>query len=117
MRRCKAEIWDNGKKIPVDGLFHRWAQQFEDCGDAGIGNFTVALVELDDGRIVEAAPDTVMFLDVDRGAQSSDELKDAAAPLLEFLHKYYDPHAYAVVTESRVEVVRSENGAPLPVLD
>ena len=63
MRRCKAEMRENGKAIPVEGLFHQWANQYEDCGDAGIANYTVALIELDDGRIVEAIPDTVVFLD------------------------------------------------------
>lgn len=66
---------------------------------------------------LEAAPDTVVFQDVNAEKPIFNELKDAAAPLLEYLHKYHDPHAYAVVTEGRVEVVRSEIGAPLPVLD
>lgn len=61
MRKCRATIWENREPVPVEGLFHGWAQQFEDCGDAGIGNYTVALIELADGRIVEAAPDTVVF--------------------------------------------------------
>ncbi len=63
MRKCKATIWVDRKQVPVKGLFHQWAQQYEDCGDAGIGNYTVALIELDDGRVVEADPDTVQFLD------------------------------------------------------
>lgn len=61
MRECKAAVWSEGKKVPVKGLFHQWAQQYEDCGDAGIANYTVGLVELDDGRIVEVIPDTVVF--------------------------------------------------------
>ena len=61
MRRCKAAVWESGKKVPVEGLFHQWAQQYEDCGDAGIANYTVGLIELDDGRIVEVVPDTVVF--------------------------------------------------------
>lgn len=63
MRRCKATIWEDRKQVPVEGLFHQWAQQYEDGGEAGIGNYTTAIIELDDGRIVEAAPDTVVFLD------------------------------------------------------
>ena len=63
MRKCKAMIFENREQVPVEGLFHRWAQQYEDCGDAGIGNYTVAIIELDDGRVVEANPDTVVFLD------------------------------------------------------
>jgi len=63
MRRCKAVMWDVGNQIPVEGLFHQWGNQYEDCGDAGVANYTVALIELDDGRIVEGIPDTVVFLD------------------------------------------------------
>lgn len=63
MRRCKGAFWNNGKKIPVMGWFHQWAAQFEDCGDAGVGNYTVAIVEQDDGIIVECSPNTVVFLD------------------------------------------------------
>lgn len=61
VRKCKAMIWVDRKQVPVEGLFHRWGQQYEDCGDAGIGNYTTAIIELDDGRVVEAAPDTVVF--------------------------------------------------------
>lgn len=61
MRKCRAVIWVEKKQVPVEGFFHQWASQFEDCGDAGIGNYTVAIIELEDGRIVEAAPDTVVF--------------------------------------------------------
>ena len=69
MRKCKATIWENKEKVPVEGLFHQWAQQFEDCGGAGVGNYTVALIELEDGRIVEANPDTVVFLDREPGVE------------------------------------------------
>lgn len=66
MRRCKATIWVDREPVPVEGLFHQFANQYEDCGDAGVANYTVAIVELDDGRIVEAAPDTVVFLATER---------------------------------------------------
>lgn len=46
-----------------------------------------------------------------------DELVAAAMPLLDFLNKHYDPHAYAVVTEGRVEIVRGDMSALLPVRD
>ncbi len=45
------------------------------------------------------------------------ELIEAATPLLEFLNKYYHPHAYAVVTEGRVEVVEGSIAAPLSIRD
>ena len=64
LRRCKADVWAaGGKRLPVEGMFHQFANQYEDCGDAGVANYTVALIELSDGRIVEAIPDTVQFLD------------------------------------------------------
>lgn len=46
-----------------------------------------------------------------------DELKEAALPLLEFLNKYYNPHAYAIVTEGRVEIIKGDIAAPLPIRD
>lgn len=62
MRRCKAEVWKNRKIIPVEGLFHQWASDFMEF-ETGPGNYTVALIELDDGRIVKGVADTVVFLD------------------------------------------------------
>lgn len=61
MRKCKAMTWDGGKRVPVEGLFHQWGQGYEEF-QSGPGNYTVALIELDDGRIVEGVPDTVVFL-------------------------------------------------------
>lgn len=63
MRRCTAAVWENGKKIPVECLFHQWVPNYEDCGEAGIANYTVALVELDNGHVMECIPDTVVFID------------------------------------------------------
>ncbi len=62
MRRCKAEVWKNRKIILVEGLFHQWASDFMEF-ETGLGNYTVALIELDDGRIVKGVADTVVFLD------------------------------------------------------
>lgn len=50
-------------------------------------------------------------------ANKPEELKEAALPLLEFLNKYYHPHAYAIVTEGRVEIVEGSISAPLPIRD
>jgi hypothetical protein len=50
-------------------------------------------------------------------AKKREELRAAAMPLLEFLNKYYNPHAYAVVTEGSVQIVEGSMGAPLPVRD
>jgi len=54
---------------------------------------------------------------MDDTTKKCEELKQAAMPLLDFLNKYYHPHAYAVVTEGRVEIVEGDIGTPLPVRD
>ena len=46
-----------------------------------------------------------------------EELIEASKPLLDFLNKYYHPHAYVVVTEGRAEVFEGVMAAPLPVRD
>ncbi|MNG00708.1 hypothetical protein D3C84_836520 [compost metagenome] len=46
-----------------------------------------------------------------------EELKAAAMPMLEFLNKYYHPHAYAIITEGRVEIVEGAMSVPLPIRD
>ena len=77
MRRCKAEVQKNRKMISVEGMFHQWASDFVEF-ETGPGNYTVALIELDDGRIVKGAADTVVFLDKaqerEKGLEMSREL-------------------------------------------
>jgi hypothetical protein len=46
-----------------------------------------------------------------------EELKEAALPMLAFLNKYYHPHAYAIITEGRVEIVVGDLASPLPIRD
>lgn len=60
-RRCKAMVYDNGKKVPVEGWFHEWGCDYEEF-DSGPANFSVAIIELDNGKIVEALPCSVVFL-------------------------------------------------------
>lgn len=49
--------------------------------------------------------------------ESSQELKDAAIPMLEYLNKHFDPHATAIIKEGRVTIVRDEISVPLPIRD
>jgi hypothetical protein len=51
-----------------------------------------------------------------RNRRLCDELTKAVMPLLEFLNRH-GPHAYTIVTEGRVEIVRGEVSALLPVRD
>lgn len=66
MRQCEFEVYQklNGesKWRKYTGMFHRWANQYEEFTE-GPGNYTVALIEMDDGTITEAPPDRVKFLD------------------------------------------------------
>lgn len=49
--------------------------------------------------------------------ESSQELIDAATPMLEYLNKHFDPHATAIITEGRVTIVRDAVSVPLPIRD
>ncbi len=62
MRRCEAKVWKGRQLYPISGLFHQWGVGYEEF-ESGPGNFTTAIIELDDGQVVEAAPSTVKFLD------------------------------------------------------
>jgi len=44
-----------------EGLFHQWAGAYEEF-DNGAGNYTVALVEIFDGTIVEVLPKNLKFI-------------------------------------------------------
>ena len=49
--------------------------------------------------------------------ESSQELIDAATPMLEYLNKHFDPHATAIITEGRATIVRDAVSVPLPIRD
>lgn len=51
------------KEFTHEGLFHQWANAFEESSE-GFGNYTVALIQKEDGTIVEVLPSNVKFLDV-----------------------------------------------------
>ena len=65
-RRVEAKFnkkQDDGtfKQIDIEGNFHHWGVNYEEF-ETGPGNYTVAIIELDNGKVVEAMPDTVRFL-------------------------------------------------------
>lgn len=62
LRKCKAAFYKGGELHWVEGWFHRWASNYEEF-DAICGNYTEAIVELEDGQIVTCVMDTVKFLD------------------------------------------------------
>ena len=67
MRKCKgnAFVKNDGKWEPIEfelGYFHQWGQNFEEIyGD--VGQYTTAIVELPDGRIVTPTASDIVFLD------------------------------------------------------
>ncbi len=68
LRKCKGKysFWDNGKWATKEfdlGYFHKWGCSFEEF-ETGAGNYSVALVELPSGKIVEVLPNDLEFLDV-----------------------------------------------------
>lgn len=66
LRPCKAVVYEKGEARTVVGRYHRWGNNYEEF-DGGPGNFTTAIIELDDGRIVSCPAETVQFFDRDRG--------------------------------------------------
>lgn len=59
-RRCRTS--EHG--APVEGTFHQWGAALTyDEGNNPIPK-TVAIIEKDNGQIIEVAPSTVRFLDV-----------------------------------------------------
>ncbi len=65
MRKVKARIYFNVEHEwkEVIGKFHCWGDTFEEFRESPPMQFTVAIVELEDGKIVEGIPSNVQFLD------------------------------------------------------
>lgn len=71
LRKCKGKYmeYDKDKRMFVErefavGLFHQWGNDYEEF-ESGPGNFTVAIVELPDGKIVTPVAREVHFLDTE----------------------------------------------------
>lgn len=63
MRKCKGKYYKDGKFVDFSlGYFHQWGCDYED-GETNFGNFTMAIVELPDGTIVQPLPKDIRFLD------------------------------------------------------
>ena len=52
--------WEEGYSI--EGKFHEWGSKFEEF-DTGPGNYTVGIIELQSGQIVETEPSAIKFVD------------------------------------------------------
>lgn len=68
MRKCKGKYTDfiKGKWINKEfelGYFHGWGMNCEEFGDIGVGNYTVAIIELQNGKVITTAADNIQFLE------------------------------------------------------
>ncbi|WP_176257447.1 hypothetical protein [Pseudomonas sp. R16(2017)] len=61
-----------GLEEAAEGTFHGWGVEFEDF-ESGIGNYSVAIVEMADGTVQTLMPWAIRFLDSD---ESRRNLKD-----------------------------------------
>ncbi len=61
-RPVMARIWKDKAWVSVGGIFHRWGDAYEEF-QSGPGNYTTAIIELPDGKIVTALPEDVQFCD------------------------------------------------------
>lgn len=52
--------WD--KDFIHEGVFHQWGAGHEDFGEKGVGNYTIALVEDENGFINEVLPSHIQFI-------------------------------------------------------
>lgn len=88
MRRCKGKYFITSHREDADfsiGYFHGWGIDYDDGGvlhePYHIGSFTVAIVELTDGRIVKVLPKNLQFIDnmidkIEQDYKRLEELKE-----------------------------------------
>lgn len=63
LRRCKGKYWNTGKWIEFElGYFYGWGSNYEEY-ENGAGNYSTAIVELPDGRVIMPVADNISFLD------------------------------------------------------
>lgn len=67
MRKCKGQynVYENGQWRTKEfelGYFHQWGCNYEEF-ESGIGNYSVAIVELPDGRVIMPVADDIVFVD------------------------------------------------------
>ncbi len=54
--------YETKQKVVCKGLFHQWGVNYEEF-ETGPGNYTVAIVELLDGKVKEVTPDLIQFVE------------------------------------------------------
>ncbi len=72
LRPCKGTYWYKREAHEVVGRFHGWGSDYEEFCDAGPGNFTVGIIEANDGTVYMVRADTIVFLDRDSGDEGGE---------------------------------------------
>lgn len=62
LRRCSVQLDYKDENSVVEGYFHHWGVDYEEF-ETGPGPFTVGVVELDDGSVVQRPVSQIKFLD------------------------------------------------------
>lgn len=64
MRTCKGRYWTSGSNGHYEefenGIFHQWGSNYEEF-ESGAGNYSVAIVELPDGKVIMTNADDIQF--------------------------------------------------------
>ena len=48
--------------FPNEGVFHKWGNAYEEF-ESGAGNYSIAIVEMPDGKIESVLPSNLIFVD------------------------------------------------------
>lgn len=66
MRKCKGKYYKNGIMVDFElGYFHQWGVEYEEFTDVGVGNYSVAIIELPNGEIVIPEANNIQFIEND----------------------------------------------------
>ena len=66
MRSCKGKYWSSeyrNYKEFENGVFHQWGNNYEEFLD-GVGNYSVAIVELPNGKVIMPCANDIQFTDI-----------------------------------------------------
>lgn len=63
--RVNTRIWKDAKFVDLvfDGIFHEWGSEAEDGGEHGFGNFSIGIVEAENGQVYTVNPNHIQFTD------------------------------------------------------
>lgn len=75
MRKCKGRYYDSGLFVEFElGYFHQWGCNYEEF-ENGAGNYSVAIVELPNGKVVTPLANDIEFLEPDVTNRKSRKIK------------------------------------------